>query len=149
MSAKLIFTSYKDTRGKGALGQEISEALGIEAPWTGSAKEGQISLVELREGDGVISVLAHAPRKFSELVVLDAGKTILKETNGENGIGENGTQERTVVWPNGKLERTMESWSPRSGLLGDRREIAVPDEAAARQRVERIAKRVLPLARNI
>lgn len=143
------FDSYKDTLGKPTLGRDIAEAFGLEAKVTFTPKKGPISLVELREGDGVISVMAHAPRQFSELVVLDAGKTILKETSEENGIGGNGTQKKIILWPNGKVEQTRETWSPRSGLLGDRREIAVPDEAAARNRVQQIARNVLPLARQI
>jgi len=135
---------YKDTLANRSLGKEISEALGIEDKLTFNQKEGSIPLVEFRQEEGATSITAHGPHSFVELVVLDAGKTELKETNGETG-----KQMKTTLWPDGRVERTVQQWNNKTGLTGTQQNVEVTNATVMKTRVEQIARRVLPLARKI
>jgi hypothetical protein len=130
--------TYRDNRG--ALAKRISKVFGI----VDECSIASGPLVEVRTNGDVISLTAHSNDKFSSLDVYDAGKTILREINANAGKSV-----VTILWPDGRVEQSEQSWNNRTGVTGAVRMVEVLDAESARDRIHGIAKHVLPLARDI
>lgn len=126
---------YTDIRG-GERAAAVHDAFGLDRAWRG------VHLVELRWGEGAVSVTAHADDAFVELVAhRDRRRLALHHTSAGDRV------RRTVTLAeDGAVRSFVQPFSPTGGLAGAATEVPLdaPPEAV-RDRLTDLAARVLPL----